>query len=147
MSLSARPSVQVAAAAADARERYRRLVQLAEAAVIALESDDAERILAIVDACDALRDELEPMMRLLVGARQRIAAEPGSAAAAQAVADLLLPVEHAAQQAQAAHQRLIECARRSRDATARELDQLAQGEAVASAYQQDGARPRLNVVR
>lgn len=147
MSTSRQPAPPLAAAASEARGRYRRLVELAEAAVVALESDDVERIAGLLDACDTLRDELEPMMALLAGARRRIAAEPGSMAAAEAVADLLLPVEQAARQAQAAHQRLVAVAKRTRDATAHELEQVAQGEAVASAYTRDAARPRLNVVR
>ena len=134
--------------AAEAHALFDRFIALTRSALDAVEREDGDALRRALEERDALTGQLDRALAPLLAARARHLAERRRSSGTHPLDELLATIERIARQARNHHQLLAERVTVCRARLGRELDALRQGEAVTSAYQQNGGadQRRLNLL-
>jgi Na+/phosphate symporter len=131
--------------AAEAHALFDRFIALTRTAVDAVEREDGDALRRALEERDALTGQLDRALAPLLAARARHLAERRRSSGSHALDELLATIERIARQARSHHQLLAERVTACRARLGRELDALKQGEAVTTAYQQNGGADKRHL--
>jgi hypothetical protein len=131
--------------AAEAHALFDRFIALTRSALDAVEREDGDALRRALEERDVITGQLDRVLAPLLAARARHLAERRRAWGSHPIDELLAGIERVARQARKHHQLLAERVTACRARLERDLDALRQGEAVTTAYQQNGGANRRHL--